>query len=346
MDGTPFLFLHAVERAENSINQGKSKPFKIDAHFHFVDKSKSTIDFLKEQLVAKGYLGRLNVDIFLHNESFNQALPKISQSIAARTARKTGRSLFLLDQKGYTSVPFEAIRGIFDQFNKAECILTFAIDWLIDYLTDESATSVNLAPIGLSQGQINDFLSSRGEPGNRYAVQQLLLGHIHKNSGAEFATPFFIKSREARKDLWLVHLSRHAKARNVMVDSHWSVKNQSIHQGKGGLEINGFNPDIDDMPNFMFADHEVELMRQTLAQDIASRLGTPPYQNPIAYSSFINNIVNETAARLIDIDEAVSLLGSEGEVQLLSNKGSAKRSQLPNATDQISLSRQRKFYFK
>jgi len=57
---------------------------------------------------------------------------------------KSGRAIFVLDQCGYSAVPFQCIREIFASVKNPEVILTFAADSLIDYLTDEGPTGSSL----------------------------------------------------------------------------------------------------------------------------------------------------------------------------------------------------------
>ncbi len=40
--------------------------------------------------------------------------------------------------------------------------------------------------------------------------------------------PFIIRSKEAHRDYWLIHLSQHSRARDMMVGLHWLV---SRHAG-------------------------------------------------------------------------------------------------------------------
>ncbi|WP_273785768.1 three-Cys-motif partner protein TcmP [Brucella intermedia] len=346
VDGTPFL-LQAVENAEKRLNEYKDKKLTIDAQFHFVDVEKSAIDHLKEELFQRGYLSRIGKDIFLHNEMFENVVESIQESIAARTRGGAGRSLFLLDQKGYTGVPLQAIRSIFKQFEKAECILTFAIDWLIGYISERPEWAAGVTKLQLSPGQIKEILDLKNAKATRYAIQHILLDHIQQNTNAQFATPFFIRSQEAKKNLWLVHLSQHAKARNVMVDSHWAVKNHSIHQGYGGLEINGFDPRYDptNTPDFMFAEHERQIMHNRLQTDIARRLRDTYGHDPVHYGTFINAIANETPARLSDIDQVISALAAEREIQIRNHNGNEKRVLKPALSDHIMISRQDRFSF-
>ena len=53
-------------------------------------------------------------------------------------SKKNGRSIFILDQYGYKDAPIPVIRKIFLSLKKAEVILTFSIDSLIDYLTENN----------------------------------------------------------------------------------------------------------------------------------------------------------------------------------------------------------------
>ena len=42
--GSPIVMLQSVKTAEQRINESKSKPFKINAKFHFADKSKAATE--------------------------------------------------------------------------------------------------------------------------------------------------------------------------------------------------------------------------------------------------------------------------------------------------------------
>jgi hypothetical protein len=44
-------------------------------------------------------------------------------------------------------------------------------------------------------------------------------------SNAKFYTPFFLSTENSHRDMWLVHLSNHSQARNVMTQVHWRVAN-------------------------------------------------------------------------------------------------------------------------
>lgn len=344
VEGTPFLLLNAVDRARHRLNVGKVKPLSINADFHFVDAAKRATDYLKDQLLTKGHINRLGQDIHVHTQKFEATAPHILDAIAQRSNRGAGRSLFLLDQKGYTKAPLSTIRSIFDRFKRAECILTFAVDWLIDYLSERPENLAAASNVELSADQVREFVRMRGEEGGRYAIQRLLLDHLRERAGAAFATAFFIRSTEAKKALWLVHLSQHATARNVMVDSHWSVTNHSIHQGRGGLDIVGFDPKSFDPTTFMFAEHERAMMLQNLADDIARRIRNSHGHAPVEYGRFVDSVVNQTPARLSDIDTAVSSLLSANTLSVLNPLQRSKRSQKVARSDFIEINRQPRLF--
>ena len=76
----------------------------------------------------------------------------------------------MLDQFGYTDVPFGAIQRIMSSLNNAEVILTFASDSLIAYINDQESMQRTLERIGLrlSKEQIR---SAKEENDWRLAIQ-------------------------------------------------------------------------------------------------------------------------------------------------------------------------------
>ena len=56
------------------------------------------------------------------------------------------------------------------------------------------------------------------------------------NSARHF-TPFFIRNRGGHGDYWLIHMSQHHRARDVMTEVHWANNNHFIHYGGPGLDM-------------------------------------------------------------------------------------------------------------
>lgn len=66
--------------------------------------------------------------------------------------------------------------------------------------------------------------------------------------GAEFYTPFFIRNKKGHGDYWLIHMSQHYRACDVMTEVHWDNQNYFIHYGGSGLNMFnmvGYDPSHD-----------------------------------------------------------------------------------------------------
>lgn len=336
-EGSPLILLRAIEQARNAVNKHRIKPVEIDARFHFVDKSQSSISHLEEVLRERGFGPQIGSRIVLRAEKFEEAYPEIKQEIDARTRRGVGRSIFILDQKGYSDVPFPILRDILSSFSASEVVLTFAVDWLIDYLTNSPEMLKALSSVEISPVFLKELLEAKNESGGRYVIQRRLRDHLQRCTQAKYMSPFFIRSQSANKSLWLVHLSNHKTARNVMVDGHWGIGNCSIHPGRGGLEIRGFDPGInpDQISMFQFEDQDQQQMSDLLQDDILRRLPSPEMRSPVLFDSFLDDVVNETPARLSDLGEAVESLVARGDLLLVNQNNSLRRTHKPSLSDRL-----------
>jgi three-Cys-motif partner protein len=62
----------------------------------------------------------------------------------------------------------------------------------------------------------------------RGIIENSLMEKLQLFSNAKFYTPFFLSAENSHRDMWLVHLSNHSQARNVMTQVHWDVANHDI----------------------------------------------------------------------------------------------------------------------
>lgn len=342
--GSPLVMLDAVREAERKLNVGRRKPVAIDARFYFVDKDVDATNFLRNLIRQGPYSTQIGTSIEIINGDFNQLAEEIASQISAR--HRAGRSLFLLDQCGWNEVPLGTIRGIFQSLPRSEIILTFAIDWLITYVNNSTAFLTALAPIEVSQEQLRRFLDSKGRPGYRYLIQRLLLKHLNDRIGAPFFTPFFLHSEEAGMDLWLIHLSKIATARNVMTATHWDIKNDSLHHGDAGLDMLGFKPDWEDrLPlDFKFDGNAEVMIGRALLSELPFIIEWLSGSEPPTFELLLSSIANNTAATKEQIESALLRLHGEKEIDLLTGTGGRKRegSKL-SMTDRIDIARQLHF---
>lgn len=108
--GSPLVLLNAVEEATVRLNEGRAKPLEINARFIFVDDEREHVAALKRELRGRGYKEN-DPQISVLEGKFVEHLPTIMAEIT-QTQRK-GRSIFFLDQFGYSDVPMSAIQTIF-----------------------------------------------------------------------------------------------------------------------------------------------------------------------------------------------------------------------------------------
>ena len=122
----------------------------------------------------------------------------------------------------------------------AEVILTFATDSLIDYLSENEQTQHILENVGISLPS-KTIVTAKESRDWRRTIQFALHREIPEKTGAKFYTPFFIRSADAHRDFWLIHLSGHYRARDVMVGLHWKESTSFAHYGRSGLHMLGYD---------------------------------------------------------------------------------------------------------
>ena len=130
------------------------------------------------------------------------------------------------------------IRDRFNTLPTAEVILTFAVDAFINFASDSHATKQILDRIDLPdvlKGRTLEEIK-RVEKDFRLYIQSCFYKALVEKCGAKFFTVFFIRTT-GHGDYWLVHLSQHPKARDVMTTVHWNKNNHFIHYGDAGLDM-------------------------------------------------------------------------------------------------------------
>ena len=139
----------------------------------------------------------------------------------------------------------------------AEIILTFAADFLIDYLQEERP---NRRLTSIPELDLDAMASKfdRTDPRWRTLIQFELHSEVQR-SARPSSTAVFYPFKDSHRDLWLVHLSRHHRARDVMMGVHWDIQNSFAHYGRPGLKMLGYHQDEDVLytkqpyfPEFLF----------------------------------------------------------------------------------------------
>lgn len=247
--GSPFICLNATKEADYLINKNRQKPVELDVHYFFVEADRHAFLHLDKVLRDDGYGSALDHTIYLRHAKFQDEADGIIDFIKKKSPRN-GRSIFVLDQYGYTDVPKDLIQKIFRKLPSAEVILTFGVDSFLNFVSDEKLNEKLLEIIGLPEvlkgRTIQDIKTS--EKNWRLFIQSSLYRNLVTSCGAQHYTPFFIRNNKGHGDYWLIHLSQHYRARDVMTEVHWDHNNYFIHYGGPGLDMFqmiGYNPDYD-----------------------------------------------------------------------------------------------------
>ncbi|SDK53747.1 three-Cys-motif partner protein [Methylophilus rhizosphaerae] len=340
--GSPINILEACNEAAIKAQSIRLKPFLLDTKFYFVEEDKAGYQLLNSTLIEKGYAERVNndSDIYLFNDDFKLKVFEIVDDIKKRSA--TARSFFLLDQYGYSDVPFSQINHIFSELPGAEILLTFNVDALLNYLNEKNLrdfhrnTGFNIEPL-LDSGLHNKDTRPHDW---RLAAQAIL----HKNlingcfpDGHGHHTTFYIRSTGGHGDYWLVHLSRNITARNVMVDIHWLHGNHFVHYGSSGLDmynLRGFNLKADSDFFGFNADARTSTLNNLYCQ--IPKLIHDHHRDGITFQNLQIEQANYTPARSADILEAFQSYDVRREILVMSPDGKLRGSKtLPKPSDII-----------
>lgn len=329
--GSPFICLKSAEEAEALTNLNRSKPIAFDIDYFFVEKNKSAAAFLRETIRQQGYQRRVGADIKIIEDDFKHHADAIISHIKSKSPRN-GRSIFILDQYGYSQVPMPLLAKIFRELPKAEVILTFNVDSFSTYASDKSKTSP-LESIGLPnvfEGKsIQELKESNAQ--FRALIQGQLYPHIVRQAGSRFHTPFFIRTTKGHGDFWLLHLSMHSTARDVMTKVHWENSNTFIHYGEEGLDMFkiGYIARADEEYTkqgglgFEFDDDADKRTNSKLLLDIPRVIYAE--DDGLSFETLFATTCNDSPATSEHYQKAVATLVEEGELELILPNGTVSK---------------------
>ncbi len=345
--GSPFIMLQAMKEAEFLLNQNRRKPVKLLVDNFFIDSDKKAIDFLEHKLILMGYKEQLEKNIFLRNTKFQEESENIVKFI--QNKGKKARAIFLLDQYGYKNVPTHLLRYILSSIPGSEIILTFAVDSLINFISDNDISQKILSNIGLPnifrERSIEEIKKS--EKDWRFFIQSCLYSDLVHACNARYYTVFFIRSTQGHGDYWLIHLSQHHRARDVMTQTHWKHSNYSIHYGGAGLNMFhslGYSPDKDnDLFGFYFDDNNKQQSISTLCEHIPREIYTSP--DGMLFREFFGLYCNETPATSEMTKKSLELLIQAKELEVISSDNKRRYSaNTIHDNDLIIPAKQRKLF--
>ncbi len=349
--GSPFTFLRAAEAAADVMNRERLKPIRMSFDYFFVERNADAHASLLRTLADQGYGARLGRDIHVFNTTFEKQAPAILAYIKTKNPRN-GRSIFLLDQYGYTDVPASQIRDIFQTLPASEVILTFNVDSFLTYANDTASTKT-LTGIGIPdvlRGRtIPDI--KRSEKDWRLYIQSCLYRDLVEACGARYYTLFFIRTR-GHGNYWLVHLSQHPRARDVMARVHWTKNNHFIHYGGAGIDmfrVLGYSADRDsaytrqgDMDGFCFDDvaetSSITMLMEQLPHMIYA------HDEGLSFGELFATTCNLSPADSLRYKEALARLVQHRDIAILGPDGE-RRLKATTITDKDQLIRAKQSSF-
>ncbi|WP_296655271.1 three-Cys-motif partner protein TcmP [Paraburkholderia sp.] len=350
--GSPLVILNAMREAQAKVMdlQQRRKEIHFDVELVCIDESADAIAYLRGELDAQGYGHALHSgSVKLHCGTFAKLAPQIVQRATERSPR-SGRAIFVLDQYGYKAVPQSALALIFRTLPSAEVILTFNVDALINYLSPGTLSAFERRTGFTGAVTAADLDRGTRGPGWRHHIQSSLYSTITGSSGADFFTPFFIRPERGHGDFWLLHLSKHWKARDVMAQAHWQHHNHFGHYGPPGLDMlrTGYaaviNRESSPQATFQFDDVARAASTDAMLAQIPRKLAARP--NGIPFGEFFLSHINSTPATMKMVEASVLELVRAKEIQVVDTVGairSVRTSLRPNHI--IRLPSQKSFAF-
>lgn len=344
--GSPLILLGALDEARILVasdreRRGLKGSYTIDARIHLVESNASTHAFLSSVIANRMGCRDNHTSIEIHHGSFDSALPAILADIKAR--QRAGRSVFILDQYGWSQINLGLVRTIFEKLPSAEVFLTWMVDNLINFVSEQTTDRLNVA---LAKGGLSDHLKAEqllliksdathdsGDLTWRRAIQTLLADEIRSSSGATYCTPFYIVPRTSRRGYWLLHLSQHLRANEEMKRIHWQ-NNNLHHPGGPGLNMLGYIGSGGQLAfDHRFDNFAESATAEALQEDLPRRISE--HSTPIRFADLVANTANETPAQRTQMQDAVFALAQARQIIVRTVKGSKRRGARGLADDDV-----------
>ncbi len=346
--GSPITILKAVEEAEARINQGREKITRIIPICYFIEKDTNAFACLDAALRAHGYADRIGKTIHLHCARFETVVPTILEDINTRHKRHGNRTIFFLDQCGWSEISASTIRNIAQQLHqRPEFLVNFAISWLTDFISEKTKDSKikSLQDLGLEgfvdlPAMMNLRLELAGHW--EHAVEAHIGAGFHKATGISYYSPFYIEPGGNHRGYWLLHLANSARARSAMTQIHWSKANRSKHYGYLGYDMLSYKPDLEQtqfIKGMSFDDESRKLCEAALVKDF-SRLIKDAHKNGITFKEFLDQTTNKIIATSPMVQDVVWQICQTKDFEIKCPSGQPKKSAVLSDGDVIIPRRQ------
>lgn len=331
--GSPLILRQALQCGRALVRtrrceMGMHKAFELDATLHLNDIDPHAIAMLERELAvqsATDWVPETHVTTLPFETLAYQLIERY------RKARRAPRILFVLDQYGLTDATLPVMRDLFAAFHKAEIVLTFAIDALANFASPNTLAKYQklLAKMGFDETVTAERLASlkAEDDGAKHLIQTVVLREVFPQTGAAYATPFFIIPRQSRRGYWLLHLANNTRANDEMKSLHWQEHNHFMHFGAEGLNILAFDParlESQSQFTFDFGSFARERTLHALQDDLVRRIHDQ-HRDGTTVRQLLESVTNETPATRDMICQTLFTLGQERALDVHSIHGRERK---------------------
>ena len=331
--GSPITILKAVEEAEATINLTREKKMRIVPTCFFVEKEPNAFACLEATLKAQGYGPKIGQSIHLRRDKFENCVSEIISNINNRHKRGGNRTIFFLDQCGWVKISAATVKRLATELHqRPEFIINFAIDWLVDFLSEKTQTNTkaSLTELGLENHvDLPEMLKLRNELGGawEHAVEAHIGEAFHKATGIKYFSPFYIEPHNNHRGYWLLHLAQSARARSAMTQIHWSKANRSKHYGHLGYDMLSYKPSYDQttfIKGMAFDEISRVKCAEVLTGDFA-RIIRDEHKEGLTFKNFIDKTSNKIMASSPMVQDVIWQLCQTSDFEARSPSGRTKK---------------------
>ncbi|WHP07604.1 three-Cys-motif partner protein TcmP [Acinetobacter corruptisaponis] len=258
------------------------------------------------------------------------------------------RSIFFLDQYGYSDVKINEINRILKELKNSEIILTFNIDSMFPYFSKDNHFRKALINLEIDNYIDWNVVAQLPKDGHSYRVyiQRQVAKALQELSNAKFMTLFFIKPQASKEwGYWLVHLCNAYKAHEVMKSLHWNNATYFGHTLEPGIFEFGYeaNRDLELIGNSGSLFDFDELSKQKCIDALHMDFGKILFNqdDKVAVGHLFHSFVTNTPASEEILQSSLKQLHEEKSVEILNADGKPRKpSKIYHKTDIIVPSRQ------
>ena len=323
--GSPLVLLDAAHTARNRfLEQMPESGFDWKVRFLFNDVDPDHTAYLSEVLKHEGYeLG--GDEITLLTGEFETNLDQMIAAVRGISPR-SGRSLWILDQTGWSAATLTSIARILQELPRSEIILTLARDNLLRLAVPNPTSQDALRTLGLSETVLRELAAMKDGKRTGAVAQRMLMHDIVRRTKAREYSCFVLEPDGSRRAIVLVHLVNHERARDAMIDMQWSLDGAFYHfagEPSRVLSYRGLRKGDENLGvmDLRFVQHERGWVRDELANHLGEEIHGVPGGKELG--ELMSAYRNQTPVTAEDIREVIAQQVEFGNLELSDENGTA-----------------------